>query len=52
MYGQEVARFCGSFGDGAAANFAAKVGGLCHQCRVCVRMLKLYALSVILLKEC
>ena len=30
VYGQEVARFCGWFGDGAAASFAANVGGICH----------------------
>ena len=30
--------FCGVFGDGAAADFAAYVGGLCPQFPVCVFM--------------
>ena len=45
-YDQEGACRCGLFGDGAAADFAANVGGLCHLCCVCVFMLKLYAFSV------
>ena len=30
---QEVARFCGSFDDGATGDFAANGVGLCHQRR-------------------
>ena len=30
VYGQEIACYCGWFGDGAAAGFAANVGGICH----------------------
>ena len=51
MYDHEVGRFCGWFGDGAAAAFAANVDGLCHQCGVCEFVLKLYAFSVILCKS-
>ena len=31
--GQEVQRSCGWFDDGAAADFPANVGRLCHKCR-------------------
>ena len=40
--------FCEAVADGAAAKFAADVGSVCPQCRVCVFILDLFVISVIL----